>query len=1318
MNTRRFPPCLALLITSTLLWTAPASGAEVLPWPEGTRVETSFKTQPGREAGNLIDGNRNTSMIGAEGSVATETTPTSIYFHFPEPVRGLGGVETGDSDPHHNYFPIEMEFWADSNGDGKFETKLGEVDGLGPADQSAGRHLFRSRLEQTHGLELRVTRQSARAVRRAFQLNHAALLRSDAPPIVQPAPPEKQQLYFTRPIPEDSKIRADFETEQNRGPELLLDGDRDTFMTPAGGTVRRTNSVFLDFPAPVHDLAGVTLGRGDIYRNYIWETLEIHVDTTGDGVYDRLAATLEGGGQGEFRFPETVDIVHGIEFRATRQRTAGAGRAFILSTIGDLIFADDPGDSSMIFIIEDFEDFGSWRTWGINTAHPEDERMYGKNLWLSGVHDPDRAYRGEGVGEFRYWFGDATPRRLWAKRAVVSAEEALVEEIRFMANPLGYSARIWFELTDRENRKFQTPAVTVEGRDWQQYRIPVNADSIRQFRNLNPPFKLEMIFMEGATAGKGDVLLDDIAFVGSVDRSRRVQIKRVYEGMTYDPEQSVAPAYQVRNVQGRDVTIPLRAELYSSFDPRLTQPLADQVLELTLAPYESRDVRIDFGHLEVGHYLARLTVNAPGIEVSHLDLIPVAVLNGERVNESPMWFGSMHPMDWLATPENEFVQRNVIRKLGMDAYRTSAPPEWMREYNMLAAAGFGWIPPHLRKPGDDHRGEPSDYEGYYEWVRQQAEEKYLPHKDMILSVEFYNEPDLPGFEYFPGIDTYLKMHETFRRAFRDVIPDVRIGTGGNTVFHGREKPDFNRRMYTELAQEAEVAIFHAHGSLENYITRHRQVETWLKEGGVQPVDALIGNSEAGFTSGSEPTGWLNQADNLVRKIGWASAQGNSLFYIWFTTTDTYDPQGGYLYEENWGLVNFRQRLKPSGQAYNELIRQLANTEPYGDVELDAQLHTVHFRRKTDGAGIWLTWPHQRGARFVTPILAEGPVTVTDIFGHSQILEPEGGRIRLRIEGYPLYLTAAEGVQLEPDTGSEWVDLPSAVGGLPGSTPALTVNLRTPPETSGSAILRILDTENNLVASKEVHLQAGSAQEPSLKIPIDPSMDWGAHGYSLQIDSDIEAMNGLFLPFTVAVSIPVPAAGPFEIDGIPAELDRAHTIVLDDEDAVHDFAYDPSTPYWAGPEDLSVRAEFAHDRQGLYASFVVTDDVHIPGAPGGTLWNGDSIQLGVAARGTQTQIGLTEAGGGSGWCWENTAGDMAAKELKTPLAVKRVGNQTVYEVYLPFSDLGFDYEPRLQIRLSFLVNEADQPGGRVRVMRWFDGIVAGQGSERYGYMILE
>jgi len=143
--------------------------------PAGTTVSASFPTDDGKGAGNLIDGDSETMMIGAAGSAPTPDTGSSIFFRFPEPLTGLGGVKTGGSDSFQNYYPIAMDFWVDSDGDGTFDTKVGGTSDLGPGDKSVGDHLFDGRLEKVYGLEVRVVEQSAKSLKRAFQMGEIGL---------------------------------------------------------------------------------------------------------------------------------------------------------------------------------------------------------------------------------------------------------------------------------------------------------------------------------------------------------------------------------------------------------------------------------------------------------------------------------------------------------------------------------------------------------------------------------------------------------------------------------------------------------------------------------------------------------------------------------------------------------------------------------------------------------------------------------------------------------------------------------------------------------------------------------------------------------------------------------------------------------------------------------------------------------------------------------------------------------------------------------------------------------------------------------------
>jgi len=164
-------------LATTFLLAIPLSAQLVLPMPEGTKISTSFTADETNKAANLIDGDASTFMIGGNNTAPTPTTVNSVFLRFPKPLKDLGGIETGESDPYGNYYPIEMEFWADSNNDGRYETKLGSTRKLGPAKQSAGRHIFDGRLPEVSGLELRVTEQASQGVKRAFRMNEIGLLR-------------------------------------------------------------------------------------------------------------------------------------------------------------------------------------------------------------------------------------------------------------------------------------------------------------------------------------------------------------------------------------------------------------------------------------------------------------------------------------------------------------------------------------------------------------------------------------------------------------------------------------------------------------------------------------------------------------------------------------------------------------------------------------------------------------------------------------------------------------------------------------------------------------------------------------------------------------------------------------------------------------------------------------------------------------------------------------------------------------------------------------------------------------------------------------
>jgi hypothetical protein len=1304
-------------------------GSENLPGhaialPEGTRIAASFRTERDRGPEVLFDGDPETYMAGAGGSCTRRDQQLMVTLRFPAPVRNLAGIETGSSCPYHNYYPIELEFRVDSNNDGRFDTLLGRTRKLGPADRCIGRHLFDGRLEQAYGLEIRSVEQNTAGGNRAWTMNEMRLVVSDELPLATATPNSYRVLTYVDPLPAGTTARATVACEDGKGPALLLDNDPTTFMNPRPGTAREgvPVSVFLIFPAPVANLAGLRIGRSDPNRNYVWETMEIRADTTGDGASDLLAGTFTGGGEGVKRFRAPLPTVYGLELRVTRQTLRGIHRAFMLDEVDGLVFVDDPGDSAMRFVVEDFEDLSSWRVWAENTAQPEGERYYGGYTFVCGILSPE-ARSGQAVGQLRYCFKAPRPNAdnwLRAKRGSVTMHEAIIDGIEFDANPQGYPCRISFEAIDARGRKVHTPRVDLSGEEWQRHRIDLSAAAWPQAATLTPPMKIEHLFLHSRQGGTGDVLLDNIAVLGTVSRQRRVTIKPVWEGLAYDPAKPLVVKYLLRNALDRPVSAPLGARLYSSFDPARTRALAEREVAATIPAWGETVAEVDFGMVGYGHYEAELALDAPGVAARHTDFLGVLTLNGGRINQTPMWIGSMHPGSWISDSENKFVLDRAIVPLGLDCYRTGSPKGAQRLIDaglLLAAGAGGGLPKRLQKDGVPRPdvNEPNDHESYAAYWREKAAREYAPFRDHVISVEYFNEPDLPGFEFMPEIDAYLRMWRTWAGAMREAAPGIRLGTGSCTVHHGKAKEGFNRRMYTELAREADVAVWHAHGPLSNYISRHRQVETWLREGGRPGEEMLLGNSEAGAVSRNSAAERLAQADTLVKKIGWAKSQADSLFYIWFTTTDTFDPQGGYLDGENWGLISHNQRLKPSGQAMNEIIRQLADTEGLGETTLDRRLRTCVFRT-ADGGRLWLFWPHETGARFLQNLAASGPVELSDMFGATRTLEPVAGRVSFLVNGYPMYLRAGPGVTVGAAATPAWLAVPELVSVVPGGQVAIRIAIADAWGAATRVPIAVENIEGIVVGRAEAQVPEGGRCEALVAFDLPAGLTAGSVGYVVRL-RDPEGGAEIVVPLTVAVGQLVPRADtPLVADGRPARPAASCRIVLDGIEAVHDLVDDPQTPKWAGPEDLSATAHIAHDGQGLYLRFDVRDQAHHPGEPGEHLWTGDSVQVGIAAQGRQTEVGFTEAGGGSGWCWISPDSARVGHWLE-PIVVRREGNTTFYECYLPFEALGFEVRPGMLIRLAFAVNE-DDGRGRVRLLKWFDGIHPLKDADLFGYLILE
>lgn len=146
--------------------------------PQGTEIKANFTTDDGKGPDKLFDGNSGTWMVGGGGSYRADTASV-ITLQFPAPIDRLGAIRTGKSDKFHNYYPVRMEFWADTKGNGEFDSKIGAAEALGPDTKSEGIHPLPQPVSGIHALQIRVPEQHTAGGGRVWTMDEISLLRAN-----------------------------------------------------------------------------------------------------------------------------------------------------------------------------------------------------------------------------------------------------------------------------------------------------------------------------------------------------------------------------------------------------------------------------------------------------------------------------------------------------------------------------------------------------------------------------------------------------------------------------------------------------------------------------------------------------------------------------------------------------------------------------------------------------------------------------------------------------------------------------------------------------------------------------------------------------------------------------------------------------------------------------------------------------------------------------------------------------------------------------------------------------------------------------------
>ncbi|EIP97966.1 hypothetical protein OpiT1DRAFT_02416 [Opitutaceae bacterium TAV1] len=1040
-------------------------------------------------------------------------------------------------------------------------------------------------------------------------------------------------------------------------------------------------------------------------------------------------------------------------FRSRHIRLSLLASALVVASV----HAAAPADSQRR-IIDDFEDAGTWRQREARGQKPG--AWFASDVFLGGSQKEKR--HGDYVGEFRFATDPNAmpPARFGFERVKATLLTVTPDGIEFDANPAGHNAALRFTLRDARRKSFVTPPVQLSGPGWKSYRLDLGPATVPDWAQIKFPVHLQRVTLETDATGDGSVFIDDLAFTGRFSPAAQLAIRPVAPDagrtLAHDPGKPVTLVYRASNAlpSPLDATVAVRLHTAEgAFHLEKSVPLR-------LPARGHADAILDLGMLPVGAWQADVTLEAIAsgtpLRATCDDPFGVFIPNNRRLNTRPMWLGVQDQAIWEAETERT-LHLEWARQLGSDADRLAGGggrlenrdghwnlDGWKPILDGYRAAGidvlftFFELPTWMTTNPRDNRTPPKDYARFEKHAAEFG--AFIEKYPSVKYVQFWNEPDSGGpgvgHGFFHGTrEDYLKMFSTFSRGFRSTNRTTLLTTGGLTL--ADEIAGTSRGAIIDHAGDYDIAAFHAHGSLENYEGKQQKIEGWLREAG---IEKRILNSETGERSGYTPAGRFRQAITLVQKIAYAKSRPSSELYLWFTLQDYWDMDAEA--DDSFGLVTSDNRPKPSFVAYNELIRQLANTDPVGESELAADVRALKFRRD-DGSLVYVCWLQggSTGEQLWLTVPEGRALTVTDLFGRAAPAPQFGRTAVVALGAGPVYLTTGApgdaGELAASPPADIFLNVPSSVtvDGDNGGT--LPLAFREPQSHVASGRMSLRDAgsagADAPVWTQPFTLEAGATSPFSANIPVALATTGVLVDRLMTLDIRWQDQQ-LALPVRIVGAYPVrrlPAAGgnPFS-SGQAEVIATLPVITLDRQSDVVEFAFDPSITPWRGPQDLSATARIAHDGRGLYFRFDVTDNKHVQVSTPSRLDRGDSVQIAIAGTGehaghvTTLSLGLADKGEQVIWCTRST-GPAPTGRWDTPLRIDRTGNLTRYEAWVPFDKLGIgsmqDAASPLPLRFSFIVNEDDgqRPDRwqrRVRYLRWKNGIA--NEADRLGHGILQ
>ncbi len=954
-------------------------------------------------------------------------------------------------------------------------------------------------------------------------------------------------------------------------------------------------------------------------------------------------------------------------------------------------------------LLDDFADISSWLGGPGEGSRPGSAHPINFNFGSVPDERRDDGYAGA------LNFDTVKPRGLarFAKNSIYKTP-VVPEAIVFSANPEGNSGDIRFSFHDRFGRQFDSADIKISGNEWKEYRVDFNAENIRKFEQIAYPVVLREMHYRNDVPAASRILLDDFYYITDISEpSKQIAINPEYVRLDHPVNTPVPMNFRLRNGRKEPVQLKLELKVYDG-DRKL---LVTRNSEARLEVFGFGRVQFDLGRFaRKGGYCVELTANNGKVSHTYRGWLGVFAPNNGRFNKIPMWFGvedqevntapfevALH-VEWMKLLGADMIRGGLLGHgaegqrggtLGFDGYRKlwSGHVEAGLDICLDYAGGIpGWAKGAEKRP--EGALWPSGYnpELFKEHIQHMGE--FIKTIPAIKWFEWFNEPNLHRGINIPD---YMEGMRLLYPILKEINPELKVGTGGNVVApHPNAAPGFLEQAYLVNSDYYDIALYHAHDGTQNYKRYTEELMDMLKKKGLKKP---VANTETGFRSYQrEPVHFYTQAKVLVQKIAYSRAVELE-FYVWFMVQDYWDK---YINaDDSFGLVTVDNQPKPSFVAYNEIIRQLANTTVEENVELDSRLESYKFAGETQD--VFVAWAKQDNAVFSFCLKSTAPVELYDIFGNQEILNPVNGIVFVNSKKMPFYLRAKKGAA---SPVGELLRITGDQVRLPGATDPLDLELKNPYRETINYALKY--NQEQLKGT----IRPGETKKFRLPVSIDGNAAPGT--VSLPVAVELSGAKGQKL-YQGEIQLQVFVA--LGIGKAPAR------IVLDNESQLTELVFDPTTPRWSGKDDLSADIKVQRSATALVFEAAVRDQEHAVPFRGTQNWRNDSIQVGLANKaGIHTEITVSDSPDGAiAWC--HIAPDKKNEGLiKIPLTITRQQDTTLYRFEIPFGLVGITPRAGELFRMALLVNDNDG-GRRLRIMEYFKGIEGSKAPGSFGYMKL-